>query len=123
MQTHATPIAHATRVPPRPTAFVGALRDDPSAWWAWSETARRVLRLHAHGDAFGRGTMTGRQAAVEDLADRLRWSFAGRDGARAAEWCETAEELLRAVGGARWVLGRAAARTLGRLRARVAALR
>lgn len=104
-------------------ALVAVLRDDPSVWWSWTETTRRVLRLHAHGDAFGRGTRTGRDAAVDDLADRLRWSYACAGVCRERrEWRAAAEELLRVVGGARWSIGRSVGGVMERMRGVAAAL-
>lgn len=102
-------------------ALVAVLRNDPSVWWSWTETARRVIRLHAQGDAFNRGALSGRDAAVADLADRLRWSYA-RDGVcqERREWRDAAEELMNAVGGARGALKRSIRELLPRIGRRAA---
>ncbi len=80
------------------SALLVVMRDDPAMWWSWTLTARRVWRLYSELRATLRDLATPRERAVEDLADRLSWSFGGRglcDGR--AEWRAAAEELLEVV--------------------------
>lgn len=80
------------------SALVAQLRDDPRVWWSWTETAKRVRRLYVELRATIKDMGSGPDAAVEDLADRLRWSFGGEGLCRErADWRAAAAELLAAA--------------------------
>lgn len=78
--------------------LVAVLRDDPAVWWSWTETARRVWRLYDELRATLKDLSTPRERAIEDLADRLSWSFGGLGHCEIREdWRDAAEELLGAL--------------------------
>ena len=77
------------------SALVASLRNDPSVWWSWTETAKRVNRLYVELKATIKDMGSGPEAAVEDLADRLSWSFGGAGLCHERhEWRAAARELL-----------------------------